>query len=298
MEPRARREFLKAIEELKRESNYADLKRALENRDYYGVETALGVGLLPERLSVLRDTILDGVQEAGRAEAAKLSRQVGITLRFDLTNPRSIEFIRQHGAELVREMSWDMRAAIQRVIQRGFEEGVAPPTMARQLRGVSRDGRMVGGRLGLTTRQAEIVANYEAALRQAIAGDISFAELNRAYTLNPVRGPGGLIEGRIQSAVRQYEERMVRMRADAIARTETLRAANVGQHELWKQAQETGAIAMNQEREWLTAEDEGVCPVCEPLNGERVLINQAFSSGDEEPPAHPSCRCTVILVFD
>ncbi len=30
------------------------------------------------------------------------------------------------------------------------------------------------------------------------------------------------------------------------------------------------------------------------LDGETVGINDAFSNGEAGPPAHPSCRCTVM----
>lgn len=44
--------------------------------------------------------------------------------------------------------------------------------------------------------------------------------------------------------------------------------------------------------EWLTAEDERVCPECEALD------HQVFSfHSKEQPPAHPNCRCTVIPVI-
>jgi SPP1 gp7 family putative phage head morphogenesis protein len=166
--------------------------------------------------------------------------------------------------------------------------------MARQIMGL----QGIGGRFGLTGRQEQIVANYRAALEAAIRGDISFAELQARYELNAVRGPGGLVEGRADSAVARYEERLLRNRARNIARTETILAAEEGRNQAWEQAQERGAIAQDQEREWLTAEDERVCPICGPLDGERVGLREAFSGGFSHPPAHPQCRCSTVLVFD
>lgn len=48
---------------------------------------------------------------------------------------------------------------------------------------------------------------------------------------------------------------------------------------------------------WSTARDEFVCPVCAPLNGKVVLLDEEFpvEAGYEgEPPAHPNCRCVLI----
>lgn len=43
---------------------------------------------------------------------------------------------------------------------------------------------------------------------------------------------------------------------------------------------------------WVTAEDEAVCPICEPLDGKTALIGEGFD-GIDNPPAHPRCRCTL-----
>lgn len=43
--------------------------------------------------------------------------------------------------------------------------------------------------------------------------------------------------------------------------------------------------------EWLTAEDERVCPICDPLDGKQFGMKSNF-----RPPIHPQCRCTIIPV--
>lgn len=44
--------------------------------------------------------------------------------------------------------------------------------------------------------------------------------------------------------------------------------------------------------EWLTANDEAVCPICSGLNGKVFPLKSNF-----RPPAHYSCRCTIIPVI-
>lgn len=41
--------------------------------------------------------------------------------------------------------------------------------------------------------------------------------------------------------------------------------------------------------QWLTARDERVCPTCRGLDGTTYKFNDSY-----RPPAHPSCRCSVI----
>ncbi len=39
--------------------------------------------------------------------------------------------------------------------------------------------------------------------------------------------------------------------------------------------------------------DRAPCPICAGNAGETVAIDEPFSSGDQAPPVHPSCRCSL-----
>jgi SPP1 gp7 family putative phage head morphogenesis protein len=79
-------------------------------------------------------------------------------------------------------------------------------------------------------------------------------------------------------------------RAMVIARTETIRASNQGSLASYTAAGVT-------EKEWTTAEDDRVSEDCE-ANGAQgpIPIGEDFDSGDDVPPAHPNCRCTIVPV--
>lgn len=76
-------------------------------------------------------------------------------------------------------------------------------------------------------------------------------------------------------------------RALSIAITEQSRAINMATVERYNQA---GL----EEMEWITSDP---CDICAPNDGQVVRIGQAFNSGDEEPPAHPNCRCALLPVI-
>lgn len=73
-----------------------------------------------------------------------------------------------------------------------------------------------------------------------------------------------------------------------IARTETVRLANEGLKNLYKEN--------NIEKvRWLAALSDRTCPQCEQLNGE-VFNIQELAVGQNQPPLHPGCRCTLLSV--
>lgn len=78
-----------------------------------------------------------------------------------------------------------------------------------------------------------------------------------------------------------------KFKAEQIATTEWARAAS--------QATIIGYKAQGIEQKiWLTAGDERVCPTCEDNAAMGAVgIDGDFLSGDTAPPAHPGCRCDV-----
>jgi hypothetical protein len=79
-----------------------------------------------------------------------------------------------------------------------------------------------------------------------------------------------------------------------IARTEIMRANSEGRQQAWGQGLAGGWISPNALKEWNAEPD--ACNICQPLNGMRVPLKGQFPLGD--PPAHPNCRCDVLLVDD
>lgn len=87
------------------------------------------------------------------------------------------------------------------------------------------------------------------------------------------------------------------VRANNVAVTEVTRIYAEGNKLAWKA---TGMVGGNR---WNTATDEKVCPVCGPLDGVEVGINDGFTpsgpgEGPTAPPLHPRCRCWLTPVVD
>jgi len=86
-----------------------------------------------------------------------------------------------------------------------------------------------------------------------------------------------------QAGTKVFSKAQYRM--EMIARTEVLRAHNMGR---LKFHQHVGIKKL----EWMTMGDERTCPVCGPLNGKTFPIDKFPGQ-----PAHPFCRCTNLPVL-
>jgi len=196
----------------------------------------------------------------GKATARRLGEKLKAELRFDLLNPRAVEFINQHTGELITQITEESRQAIRAIIRQAFEEGGHPYEQARKIRNY----------IGLTERQMRAVDNYWR--RLAEDGTRPLKQVNEMAD--------------------NYAKRLLRRRAELIARTETMAASNYGVRECWSQAVEEGLLDPNEvEREWIYTPDERACERCEEMDGKRAPINGTYEGGIVGPPLHPACRC-------
>lgn len=81
-------------------------------------------------------------------------------------------------------------------------------------------------------------------------------------------------------------------RARMIAVTEVTRAFAEGNRAAWR------ASGVIEKRRWNTNNDELVCPVCGPLAGQVVGLDEEFGDGIDGPPAHPRCRCWITPAIE
>lgn len=108
----------------------------------------------------------------------------------------------------------------------------------------------------------------------------------------------------VTEKIDEYFEWADDVRAERIARSETIRTSNQGMEDAWKQSD------LVESKEWYTALDERVCPFCDEMDGTVVALGENyFDKGDEfmgmqldfrdigEPPLHTSCRCVLLPVL-
>lgn len=101
----------------------------------------------------------------------------------------------------------------------------------------------------------------------------------------------GLVQGKnprdIASDITKVIDTVSKRRATTIARTEVIRAHAEGQ---LLALEKLGVTQLGVQVEWSTTGDDRVCPLCQPLEGIVITLDEAKGM----LPRHPNCRCSWI----
>jgi len=261
---KTKKAFLMAIAATQDKAVVSRMAEALENGDLAAVENMIDWAAFDAGQGVVKEIFQEIVDEVGKATARRLGEKLKVELRFDLLNPRAVKFINQRTGELITQVTEESKKAIRSIVRQAFEEGGHPYEQAKKIM----------QHIGLTERQSQAVENFR---RRLIEDGVSKAEADRR--------------------AEAYAKRLLRDRAETIARTETMMASNEGQREAWRQVVEEGLLDETEfEREWIVTPDDRLCDRCLAMDGKRAPINETYEGGTEGPPLHPRCRCTEGLV--
>lgn len=210
----------------------------------------------------------------GMPSMAPLPTGMTASFTFNSVDPRALAWAQSQAAALVTEVSANTRAALQQIIVEGFQNNLSVDQIAFQIRSTC----------GLTEKQSKAVTRlYDRVLEQNLAEGVPLTEARAAADVQSTR----------------LQARLLKTRAQTIARTEILRSQNNGRYLGWTQAVESGLVENNAMKKWdaTVASISGVvCDRCRPMNGEIVRWDESFSNGVNMPPAHPNCRCTALLL--
>lgn len=294
--PAVKLAFLEALRRARSAVDEAALRDALARRDVAAAMRALGVeanvtaGLGAGLPTPLEDAFLAAGRQTGKVGAT-------VGMRFDITNPKTADFLRTYNFNLIRQISDNTREGIRRVIQDAFRFGGHPYEQARIIR----------SSIGLTEDQAATVDNFRNLLVNRDRDALGRALRDRRFdrTLQAALGEARtreLSDEQIARMVDRYRERYIGLRAETIARTETMRASNAAQNMAWAQAANDGLIDVTvMRRYWLVTPDDRLCDYCEgvrDLNPGGVTLDDDFQTDlgpVPYPPLHPNCRCITFI---
>ena len=272
VEPSMRRLFLRAVEASQKKISIEALDDAVTT---FAPNGNRAVAVCADALDTMIDTLWPRSERWRTAEAAKTLQQLylealhggariaakPLKMAFDVANPAAIAWAQENAALLVTAISDEARETIRNLVVAGFENGIPPRDTARLIR----------ANIWLTPRDANaVVKRYQKMVEEGVTRTAARARAEK------------------------HTQKLIRSRAQTIARTETMRASNEGQAQLWQQAREMGLLTGRERKVWQVADP---CPICAPLDGESVGMDEEFSVG-QDPPLHPRCRCTISLVMN
>jgi hypothetical protein len=125
-----------------------DIKAAMLRNDLTGALRAVPLDKLPKALkSTIAGHIRDTFEQA--ADLAPLPKAVAASMRFDVTNPRAVEYISTMTMNAALQIQQDAVEGVREIIRRAFVEGMHPYEAAREIKTL----------IGLTSNQVKAIAN-------------------------------------------------------------------------------------------------------------------------------------------
>lgn len=279
----------------------------------------------------LADSLQDAVWATGAVALAAPNTAPtlkGVSFHFNRVNPVLGDWLSHYDLHLIQQINDTTKEAVRAVLLDNVTAGKSPIAMAKTIK----------ESVGLTKRQTAAVQNFRKELetfhlkRSAAGwglgtgpdkvnghnvfkpgpdGDPLDGVLNRR--LRDLRYDKALIKAmqtktplkpdQIDKMVEAYARKYRRHRAMTIARTETMRAANVGVQEAFRQAIEKGVLSENLvRRRWIVTKDERTCKICAPIPVMNPELGVKFAEPFATPdgpvmlgPVHPACRCTIFI---
>jgi hypothetical protein len=302
--PALRRAFLRVIALARTGLDQAELEHANQHGNIAGAtELILGPG---EIWAELQHAVRYAVTKATGFFSAQIAVHNTPVARvvFGVQNPKALEALRTAQLSLIREVDQKTREGIRAYLTDSLNAGRNPRSVIRQLAGtVQEDGSRKGGIIGLTERQARAVSNYRKYLEGNDTRALERALRDKRFDKTVARAISGgesLDPGYITKLVYRYEANYLAYRAEVIARSESMKALQLGQRMAWDEAisqgsADSGALT----KRWVTAKDERVRPTHADMEGVTVGYDEDFDPEDTgpiwAPPAAPQCRCIAWI---
>lgn len=298
-EPRLKRRFTEVVRQVKDQVSLEVIESLLNQGQ---IEQALliaetaALGLAGSLSSTWNALFI----QAGTETAAFLSQVLVAVVNFDQVNAGAVSAMQANRLDLVREVVQEQRLATQQAILDGVRRGLNPRQVALEVR----------ESIGLTQRQVAAVSNYRRLLEQGSADALSRGLRDARFDPTVRRAAEEpLTSAQVDRMTQRYQERYLDYRARVVARTEALRAANQGSHQLYIQAIDDGQLSeQDLERKWVAGSDARTRDSHRAMQGQTRGLREPFHSGngnllmypgDPSAPADDTiqCRCAVATRF-
>lgn len=309
-ETRLQRAFLAAVYLIRDQAQIDNIAKMLDRGDVDGALRA--VGLDPSQFRAFDSALAQAYEAGGTATVAGLPilrAADGLRLRFqfNIRNPQAEGWLTTYSGNLIRDIFDDQKQMIRDVLARGMKAGANPKSVALDLVGrIGPNGHRQGGLIGLTQSQEQWVQNYAdelasnnpAASLTRVLRDKRFDKTVRKYAEmgQPVPAP---LRATMEAS---YRNRALRLRAETIARKESITALHAAQDEAMRQAVAKGLDSTTVTYVWRTAHDKRVRDTHKTMDGQVRPYGEDFVTGAGVALAYPgdpsgpaaevlNCRC-------
>lgn len=242
--PGIRKAFMSAIQDWRAKIDWQALIAALERYDVDGAISALN--LSQAALSAFSEAKRGAFIEGGNAAVAEINLPTGSTVavRFDMSNPAAERWIAENVGNLITQITSEEVSSVRSAILAGYEVGNHPEKIALEISGRVVNGRRVGGLIGLSAPQKEYVLSMRRRLesgdpeelRKVLSGMTRRDKRYDALIQRHIASGKPIPADKIDRMVERYSDRLMALRAETIARTETAMAVAGGRAEEWRQA--------------------------------------------------------------
>jgi len=239
--PGVRSEFVAAMRQVQSQADMKALEAAIARGDVDAAFRALRF----DAADLFRtDTAITAAMNAGgnyqMGAFQHATRRAPIANRvvqsFGGRNERAERIALDLGSRLVTEVLDDTRVMIAQTIRAGLEAGAGPLRTALDIGGRVVNGKRQGGLVGLHSRQAGYVQNMRGELTDPDSMANYFTRTRRDKRFDGIvrramADGKPVAQADIDRMAARYSDRLLALRGETIARTETLKALNAGRQE-------------------------------------------------------------------
>jgi hypothetical protein len=297
------------------DAGFAGLTEAL--RDAYKTGGQQGASEMPRIRLTLDPAITGGWLDpviTGGYSSRPAAKSPALNASFNLRNTTAERWLQANSTRLVTGIINDQREMIRQTLVQAKAAGRGPRQTALDIVGrVGETGRRTGGQIGITAHQAQFVQNLRAELASGDPRQMAnyFTRARRDKRLDgivkrAIAGGKSVSQADIDKIAGRYSDRLLALRGETIARTESITSLNAGRDEAYRQQIESGQLAPeNVTGTWQTGGDNRVRHTHAAMQGQKRTFGQPFQSpsgalmnypGDSSlgAPAEETvaCRCT------
>ncbi len=317
LEPELRKAFEAAIDDMRGGIDTKALRVALEANDIDAAIRALDIS--PASFNQYLAARQTAFGEAGVLAASYIPTAEAGSVRFsfDMTNPRAERWIREEAGTRITGYVQEQIDIARQVIVDGYSAGRGPNDIATDIAGrIDRvTGKRSGGIIGLSepqkgyvqTMRARLESGDPAEMRKVLDGMTLRDKRYDARILKAIETGQPVSKADIDLMTQRYSDKLLKRRAEDIARTETAQGVMGSRQEAFRQALEKeGLPGEALEKTWLhnggaeNAREQHIA-----MQGEKVTgIETAFTLPDGTQMKHThdpaggarhsvNCRCST-----